>query len=306
MALRIDLHCPVELTGYELLHDDRGRTRAYLQLFNLSSQRISRLEAVAHFTDEDGNDQAQSLCQQLDAGPRKAFTLSAAADALPGATGLWLAFTKLKFESGRPDWIGHPGRLTEIPDLPAPDGRDLNKLMAIAGRDAVCFPRRAGAYWLCVCGRPNACRRKTCLRCGRDREQVLTLCDMAQVLKSRPILTPSGDRIELPLMEGKPPSTQKENAAQLLRRKFLRQRSLLVRRTLTMLVIALLLVLGAWLATALQKNAPPESIPPVKVQQQPSASPQKGGASVFCGQSGDREGEGEGLLVYSSLMGKSR
>lgn len=266
--MRIDLHCPVELTEYELLHDDRGRARAYLKLYNLSAQRISRLEAMAHFTDEAGNDQAQAILQDIDVGPRKAFTLSVAADALPGATAVWLAFTKLKFEAGAPDWIGHPARLIEIPDLPAPDGRELNRLIAVAGRDAVCFPRRAGAYWLCVCGRPNACRRKCCVRCGRDREQVFQRCDMAQVLKSQPLFTPSGDRIELPLMEGRPPAPQKKNAAQLLRQKFLRQRSLLIRRTLTMVVIALLLALGYWLAAALKANRrPADAIPPVKVKQ---------------------------------------
>ena len=252
--MRIDLHCPVETRGYELTRDDRGKTRAYVRLFNLSGRRVRRLEGQVHFEGPEG-EQSLPLAQDVDAAPRQMFTLALA---LPGSgEGLWLSFTKLRFEDGRADWIGHPSRLIQIPDMPAPDGRELNRLMAVAGRDAVCFPRRTGAYWVCVCGRPNAYRRQRCARCGRQRDQVLTRCSMAQVMEEQPLRTPSGDAIELPLMAPPPAQAPGEDSPiQQLHRRFLRQRSMLLRRTLTMLVIALLLLLAAWLAAPGRPAAP--------------------------------------------------
>lgn len=264
--MRIDLHCPVETRGYELTRDDRGKTRAYVRLFNLSGRRVRRLEGQVHFEGPEG-EQSLPLAQDVDAAPRQMFTLALA---LPGSgEGLWLSFTKLRFEDGRADWIGHPSRLIQIPDMPAPDGRELNRLMAVAGRDAVCFPRRTGAYWVCVCGRPNAYRRQRCARCGRQRDQVLTRCSMAQVMEEQPLRTPSGDAIELPLMAPPPAQAPGEDSPiQRLHRRFLRQRSMLLRRTLTMLVIALLLLLAAWLVGILRQAVqPPQSIPPVKIEQ---------------------------------------
>ncbi len=262
--MHIDLHCPVETRGCELTYDDRGRARAYVRLFNLSGRRVRRLEGEAHVQGPEGAS-SFPLAQDVDAAPRQMFTLTLALPS-PGE-GLWLSFTKIKFEDGRPDWIGHPSRLICIPDMPAPDGRELNRLMAVAGRDAVCFPWRTGAYWVCVCGRPNAYRRQRCVRCARQRDQVLSRCSMAQVMEERPLRTPSGDAVELPLMPPPSPAPGRDGLMEKLHRRFLRQRSLLLRRTLTMAAIAALLLLLAWGIGALRQSAqPPQSIPPVKIE----------------------------------------
>ena len=55
----IDLSCPVEMRGYELLHDDLGRARAYIDLSNVSDHTLSAYRATARWS-KDGTDQAQN------------------------------------------------------------------------------------------------------------------------------------------------------------------------------------------------------------------------------------------------------
>ena len=42
----VDLSCPIELRGYELLMDDNGHTRAYIRLFNLSERAVVAYSAT--------------------------------------------------------------------------------------------------------------------------------------------------------------------------------------------------------------------------------------------------------------------
>lgn len=71
-------HCPVETRGYELTRDDRGKTRAYVRLFNLSGRRVRRLEGQVHFEGPEG-EQSLPLAQDVDAAPRQMFTLTSPA-----------------------------------------------------------------------------------------------------------------------------------------------------------------------------------------------------------------------------------
>lgn len=261
--MRIDLHCPVELLDSEILRDDRGNVRAYLTLGNLAPSRIDRFEACVRWTnDEGGAHEAIFTAENLRAPARATFTVSVSTGDLPGATALELVFLRVCFEEGGADWIGSPHRLTDVPDLPAPDGRDLNRLLALAGPDAVNFPYLNDRLWICVCGRPNPRRRKKCARCGRGRDQVLREYDMAGVLRA-------------PMPAKKPPSVSPPpfNDAQRkdfekARASFLRQRSLLIRRSVTMLVVALLIVIIAFLARRLSDDPKTtrDSIPPVKIE----------------------------------------
>lgn len=259
----IDLHCPVEYLGHEFTRDDRGNLRAYVKLNNLSKQVVERLDAVAVFEDGAGQRVETPFSMEgLSVQPRSAFSAMVSTNELPGATRLNVTFTRVILEGDGPVWMYNPARMVEIPDLPNPDGRELNRLLAAAGPDAIVFPYQTLKLWVCVCGRANPYRRRTCLRCGRERDRVLNDFDMARLMARRAPNLPAS-KVDMPLFED---GTRTSNGdAAHTRRRFLRERSMLIRRTVTMLVIALLMVLGALLWRAATTR--PESIPPVKIDQ---------------------------------------
>lgn len=47
VSVKIDLSCPIEITHTEVLSDDRGRCRAYIDIINVSSRPIRRIEGQA-------------------------------------------------------------------------------------------------------------------------------------------------------------------------------------------------------------------------------------------------------------------
>ncbi len=264
--MRIDPHCPVEHMTSDFAKDDRGNVRAYLKLNNLSPSVIERLDALAVFEDEGGRRAEIPFSMEgLRVPPRTSFAANVSTDEAPWATKVSVQFTRVIFEGDKPVWMYSPARLVEVPDLPRPDGRELNRLRSLAGEDAVGFPRLAGALWICVCGLPNPYRRRKCRRCARERDVVFTAFDMARVLRS-PAPNAPLPKVDMPLFEENepqeetPPDVKREEA---LRLKFLRERGLLIRRTVTMLVAALILIAAVWAyKTATTK---PESIAPVKI-----------------------------------------
>lgn len=52
-------------------------------------------------------------------------------------------------------------------------GRELDRLRAVAGQDAMGYPREEDVLWMCVCGRANPIGEQKCFKCGRERMQVL-------------------------------------------------------------------------------------------------------------------------------------
>ena len=52
--MKIDLTCPIEVTHTEVLSDDRGRCRGYLDIINVSEHPIRRMEGHARWLSETG------------------------------------------------------------------------------------------------------------------------------------------------------------------------------------------------------------------------------------------------------------
>ena len=57
----------------------------------------------------------------------------------------------------------------------------LETLRHVAGADAVGYPQDMGAYWLCLCGRPNPASQDVCVRCERDRRTQFTQYGKASI-----------------------------------------------------------------------------------------------------------------------------
>jgi len=209
--LIIDLSCPLEIKGYEILRDDGDNVRAYIELFNLMDKRVSQFDAVARWiaTEYDEYDEMPFFADQLRASARTVFNISISKQNMPQADQLEIYFMRICFEDGSPDWLGDPDRLIDIDLNEEIEGRTLNVLMSLAGRDVVRFPRRTQDYWICVCGHVNAIALDQCRRCRRGRDIVLTsLAREAILLDKAPqlpeILMPDPIDPELPFFESEP------------------------------------------------------------------------------------------------------
>lgn len=279
----LDFDCPLELRGYELLHDDRGKVRAYLRLMNLAGRRVADFEAVIAWYGDGGECKKMPFtADQLRASARAEFTLSLSTDQCPQAKHVEIRFARIRFEDGSPDWTGEEADMRRIELPEPPDGKSLNALVAAAGADARYFPEKHADYWLCVCGRPNPRGAEQCARCRRGRDVVLKNLTRKSVLSDAPPVLPgllSPEPMPEPdlslFARPAPPASAGERVRaraaleeDALRKKFLRQRSLILRRTVTMLVIAALIALIGLAIPYLkyQQQRAREIVPPVKAQ----------------------------------------
>lgn len=70
-------------------------------------------------------------------------------------------------------WRREERNVREYTPNALPVGRELDRLRAVAGADAVGYARGEDVLWMCVCGRANPVGEEKCFKCGREREQVL-------------------------------------------------------------------------------------------------------------------------------------
>ena len=170
----IDLSCPIELRSYELLTDDAGTTRAYLQLYNLSEKTITGYSATVRWsrdmTDDEMNDNIAVDTIAIDG--KTHFELRLTGDLVRNADRMELYFTNVDFSDGS-KWKSKDGDLIDVDEQSFLTGRQAQKMQEVAGLDAIMFPQVQDHFWRCVCGRINTMEEENCRRCGRDRNHVL-------------------------------------------------------------------------------------------------------------------------------------
>ena len=178
--MKIDLTCPVELWHYALPTADYPVCR--LQLFNLTEQTVSSVQAVFSCFDGEGlllSRQVERV-SRLDGQPRSAFEMQADIDSGAQAAGMDFSVEKVWFSDGTV-WRHSSDSVAEYTPNRLPAGQRLTVLRSLAGADALGFPSDQGAVWMCVCGRPNAAGEDTCRRCGRSKRDVFTSFNEATV-----------------------------------------------------------------------------------------------------------------------------
>lgn len=171
--MKIDLTCPIEITRTEVLSDDRGRCRGYIDIINVSDHPIRCVNARAHWLGEAGN--ALADVELAFEGMRlvsHGHAQLTVAGEVPAAQDIALEPTEVAFADFSPSWSAGSSEPVEYEFAPEPPGPRLSRLRDIAGRDAVCYPEARGDYWLCVCGRLNPAASYSCARCMRGHERV--------------------------------------------------------------------------------------------------------------------------------------
>lgn len=171
--MKLDLTCPIEINDTEVLCDDRGRCRGYIDIINVSDRPIRRIDGRVRWLGETG---AELECVDVVFEGMRLIShghaqLTVAGD-IPAAHEIELTPTEIAFADFSTSWSAEDGEQTEYEFTPEPPGPRLDRLRSVAGEDAVCYPEARGRYWLCVCGRLNPGGSPTCARCMRGRERV--------------------------------------------------------------------------------------------------------------------------------------
>ena len=170
----IDLSSPIEMRGYELLHDDAGTARAYIDLFNVSDDTVVSYTATARWAnDASGCSANDYVCVDAIAIPGGGkFKLSLSTSAVKFADRLELYFSGVRFENGE-SWAPKDGELVDVGETLPLQGQELDILKQSAGEDALMYPETQDEFWRCVCGRINPLGSDVCARCRRERNYVL-------------------------------------------------------------------------------------------------------------------------------------
>ena len=269
--LYLDLYCPIELLSFELLRDDTGKVRAYLTLNNLSNVHAVSIEGTVHWIDTKSDHRTDTAftADQFKPGKQKPFKLQLATADNPNTDEIELTIHRVQFDRDKPDWIGKPEDRLRIEGPLIPRGSELNKLLQAAGYDAAHFPLRTKSYWICICGRPNPIGDSNCARCNRKQTLVFSKYTRAKVLsgETEPQHT---QKLKLDVPDYAKPSPRElaEQGLELLAEQYKEQRNILIRRSLFLLIAAIIAFLlwqaSSWLGE--KRDLAKQMHRPVKVE----------------------------------------
>lgn len=173
--MRIDLSCPIENQGAIVkTNSETGELYLLLKLFNLSEQQISAVDFHVFGYGANGEELGNLAVtlENLEAAP-KAYFAETKAISLVGmedAKHFVVSIDKALFENGD---IYEPAEEHTIEadctDASIDDAMLLRKFVP----EAVCFASENENYYRCVCGRINFLSAENCVRCGRDKKEML-------------------------------------------------------------------------------------------------------------------------------------
>lgn len=170
----LDLSCPVDMLRVEVLRDSGGRAQAYLTCKNLSNHTVIGMRGEIFHPQS-----AQAwpfTVQGFAAEAGEQFSPCAWLEDMPAFKGAVAAQIHAVSFADAADWEEDAAELIHCPEENLPPGQERVELVAVEGRDAICWPHRFQHAWRCVCGRYNLPIDAACVRCARDREEVFAYC----------------------------------------------------------------------------------------------------------------------------------
>lgn len=169
--MRIDLTCPVELWQYAMPTESASECTFVMN--NLSDKVVASVMVTLNcYGKQDQLLFRQSeRIQGLKAGVGERFSIVILPTHWDGVEGMDLVVEKVWFDDAT-IWRRGNAPLTQYTPNTMNNGRSLDHLRFVAGKDAVGYPQMQEEAWLCVCGRANALDSDRCCRCERGRETV--------------------------------------------------------------------------------------------------------------------------------------
>lgn len=174
--MKSDLTCPVEIISVqvkELEGENEGQIICLIDFFNLSEKVIDSLQMNIICFDAQGERLGGRLVRTaVMAQGRANFSGRFMPEHVDGAVRVEAAVEKVWFQDGVL-WRREERNVREYTPNALAQGRELDRLKAVAGEDAAGYAREDDIVWMCVCGRANRTSDDRCMRCRREREQVL-------------------------------------------------------------------------------------------------------------------------------------
>ena len=176
--MKSDLTCPVEITKVTVSREQEDTKESeqivcLIEFFNLSQKEVDSLQMNIICFDGEGTRLGGRLVRAAaPAGAREHFSGRFMPEHVDGAVRVNAAVEKVWFKDGML-WRREDRNVREYTPNALPEGRELDRLRAVAGADAAGYAREDDIVWMCVCGRANPTSDDTCIRCERRREQVM-------------------------------------------------------------------------------------------------------------------------------------
>lgn len=209
--MQIDLSCPIENQG-TIVKSNSETNKPYLllKLFNLSEKIIDSVEFEVFAYDSNG---AELGCvpvalNELNAQPKSFFAESKAISlvGIDDAKHFVISVKNTKFEDGT-TYEPSENHTVDVDDSEA--SIDDAMLLRQFIPEAVCFSSEKSNYWRCVCGRANFIDSKYCVRCGRNKDEII------KKFSSRSALTETATKLQ----EEEEARINAENEAKKAKRK---------------------------------------------------------------------------------------
>ena len=184
--MKSDLTCPVEVVSVAIQREnedtkDNGQILCYIEFFNLSDKVIDSIQMnIICFDAQEARLGGRLVRAGVHGEPRERFAGAFAPEHVEGVVRVEASVEKVWYQDGV-IWRREERNVREYTPNALPPGRELDRLRAVAGADAVGYAREDDTVWLCVCGRANRTSDDQCLRCGRERAKTLKAYSFATI-----------------------------------------------------------------------------------------------------------------------------
>ena len=179
--MKSDLTCPVEVVRVVIREEEPtgkagqegGQIVCEIEFFNLSEKETASIQMnIICFVADDARLGGRLVRSTACGEPRGRFSGVFMPEHVAGTARVEASVEKVWFKDGVV-WRREERNVREYTPNQLPEGRELDRLRDVAGPDAAGYAREDDIVWMCVCGRANRTSDDRCMRCRRERAEVL-------------------------------------------------------------------------------------------------------------------------------------
>ena len=194
--MKSDLTCPVEVVRVHVRREEKAieepmhkmqeegaaapenkqvqeQIVCEIDFYNLSQKETASIQMNIICFDADNQRLGGRLVRsRAESEPRGQFSGVFMPEHVDGTARVEASVEKVWYKDGML-WRREERNVREYEPNQLPEGRELDRLRAVAGADAAGYAREDDMVWMCVCGRANRTSDDCCMRCERERAQVL-------------------------------------------------------------------------------------------------------------------------------------
>ncbi|MFF2175717.1 ankyrin repeat domain-containing protein [Lysinibacillus sp. NPDC058147] len=190
----VNINCPIEVLDYQLYRSkETGKVYCSFRFNNISENRIKGFNATIYCFDQFGepvgwesNNFKYKLQLTDSIGPNQVFgdNEKISLESFPHARNIDIVIEKVLF-SDETTWTKTETELEKVELNEIKNPRQLTFVKAHEGNDAKYYSQILNDKWTCVCGRLNVENMKTCKRCKREKDHVLSIYNNEETINEQ-------------------------------------------------------------------------------------------------------------------------